>query len=886
MRFSFFLFYFFVPLLAIAQKQVSGQCFSEQYKKISFPSITLLSDSSNQIRKFVIGDIDGKFTLKISDQQKEIRIKISAVGYADSFLEFSFDDNSEIKRNIILKSATRLLNEVVVHAEKAIVDKGDTISIKSKFFSDGSETVLEDLLKKMPGLDIASDGVIRVNGKEIEKIMVEGDDFFDKGYKLLSKNMPPGVVDKVEIIQRYEAQRLRKGLKESDKIALNLRLTDDAKHKWFGNVDVNASPVNPEYYAGRVNLMNFKKKSKYYILGASNSVGQNIDISLVDQMGGVSEDIDNENERNNFLYPTVSFMPQSNGLPTKKYSFNRMLLNSANIILRPFANTKLRIGINRLSDKIETNQALQESVLLKDTAFINNESYLIHRMPVTYLGKLNWQTEIDSSTSFSADIYWLGILNKENAITYFNTKPLLEQNRVNHHHLSYKATLTKRISETKFLQISFAEAKQDLPIQYTNQPFLPTSFFNLPATVNSLQRVQQYRNDINSNLSYVHKLSNSAIVETYVGFNAQITKQFVDLSFNNKDSIYNSGNDFNGNYSLNQQKIFAKINLNKKWKSLSVIPSFEITFIKQVNTGYSTNTWTNSFVNPSLTVGYQLNKKHKFIGIFGVSNNVPNFDDIQPFYRMSGFRSFQRGSNTVQSILQSTNMLSYTLGNWADRFFINVFYLGIIDHNFLGTNMIIDPTIIFSEKIWLENKQAQSLNANADLFVKQINNNLKLTTVLSNSTFYNVVNGSSIRKIETTSLSVGLEAKSVFKGFYNHHFGLKRVISRNETEQRRNFIFHTSFLDFYFKLNKWGNLKIRNEGFHFPKEQVSKAFLVFSDIEWSRTMIEGKCSVGLSVTNLMNQTEFTTVSLSDISVTKNTTTLLPRILLLKMEYRF
>jgi hypothetical protein len=875
----------FVGVVSVkGQIRIEGKLINNMGKPIKFGTIIgVKSDSS--IVFFATSDSLGKY--RCSYQYNDtLYLKFSALNYINKARKLEANTDSLVRLIDSLSDDIMTLKEVTVQANQSIIEKGDTISLKSKYFSDGSETVLEDLLKKMPGIDVASDGVVRVNGKEIEKIMVEGDDFFDKGYKLLSKNMPPGVVDKVEVIQRYEAQKLRKGLKESDKVALNLRLTDDAKHKWFGNIDANASPVNPEYYAGRVNLMNFRKKIKFYLLGATNSVGQNIDISLADQIGGMSEEIESENAQTNLLSPTVSFMPNSIGLPVKKYSFNRMLLNSGNIILRPFNNTKLRIGINRLSDRIETNQALQESVVLKDTAFVNSESYLIQRMPVTYLGKLNWQTEVDSSTSLNADIYWLGINNTENAIASFNGKPLLEYNFSNQSYLSYKTTLVKRISENKFLQISFGGSKQALPLQYTNQPFLPTDFFNVPTSVNSLQVIQQNQNDINGNVTYIYKISKSTIVEAYVGFNTQITEQFARLSINSKDSVYDAGNDFNGNYLLNQQKVLAKIRLNKKWKSISIIPSLEMLTAKQVNTGFSTNSWRNTFLNPTLTIGYQPNKKHKFLGIFGLSNGAPNFDDIQPIYRMSGFRNFEHGSNTVQSIKQSTNILSYTLGNWADRFFINIFYLGIVDHSFLGTNMIIDPSIVLSEKIWLQDKQTQSLNANADIFIKQIDNNLKITTQLSNSTFYNVVNNSNIRKIETTSLSIGLESKSVFKGFYNYHFGIKRVISKNETEQRRSFIFHTSFLDFYFKLYKWGSLKIKNEGFHFPREQVNKAFLVFSDIEWSRTMIEGKFSIGLSVSNVWNQTEFVNLNLSDISVTKSRTTLLPRILLLKTEYRF
>lgn len=886
MKIFSFITFFLISLPLLSQIQIKGICFDEQYKGIPFPSILIYADSGNQVVKFVIGDKLGNFSFQIDEHKEKIKVRFSAVSYVDTIVQLSSTNSDTNNFRIILRTSIQVLKEVVVHTDNAIIEKGDTISMKSKYFSDGYETVLEDLLKKMPGLDVTSDGVIRVNGKEIEKIMVEGDDFFDKGYKLLSKNMPPGVVDKVEIIQRYESQKLRKGLKESDKVALNLRLTNEAKRKWFGNIDVNLSPVNTEFYAGRMNLMNFREKLKYYFLTAANSTGNYIDISLIDQVGGINEEIGNENEQNNFLSPSVSLVPNSISLPIKKFSFNQMLLNSGNIILRPFSNTKIRIGINRLSDRVETTQMLVESIALKDTAFITNESYYIRRMPITYLGKLNRQTEIDSTSSLNADIFWLGVNNQEGAATSFNTKPLLEQNTFTQNYFSYKATLSKRISEKKFIQIVFGRTKEELPLEYINQPFLPTIFFGVPSTVNSLQHIQQYRSDNNFNLTYVNKLTQSVILETSVGYKRQRTEQLTTLLFKNKDSIYNTGNDFNGYFSLNLENLYSKISASKKWKSVSFIPSVEILFIRQSSSAININGFTNTFLNPSLTIAYQPNKKHKLLGVMGFSSTAPVFEDVQPTYRMSGFRSFQRGSGNIQPIRQTTNILSYTLGNWADRLFINIFYLGIIGQNFLGTNTIIDPSLIFSEKIWLQNKQTQSLNANADLFVKRLDNNLKLTTQLSSSTFYNVVNRSNIRKIETESLTIGLEAKSVFKGFYNHHFGIKRTVSRNVTEQNRRFIFYTSFFDIHLSLKKLGALKIKNEGYHFPKEQVDRAFLIFTDFNWTKTIIEGKFSVGLSISNLWNQTEFINISLSDVSVTKNSTNLLPRIALIKAEYRF
>ncbi len=105
-------------------------------------------------------------------------------------------------------------------------------------FKQGNEQVIEDLLRKIPGLNIDSDGTIKVGNQEIEKVMIDGDDMFEKGYKILTKNMPVNPVDKIELLQNYSNNKHLKGIENSEKVALNLTLKDDYKRTWFGNTNL------------------------------------------------------------------------------------------------------------------------------------------------------------------------------------------------------------------------------------------------------------------------------------------------------------------------------------------------------------------------------------------------------------------------------------------------------------------------------------------------------------------------------------------------------------------------------------------------------------------------------------------------------------------------
>src|SRR5699024_914589 len=96
-------------------------------------------------------------------------------------------------------------------------------------------------------------------------------DFFGKGYKILSKNMPAYPIEEVEILKHFSNNKLLKNIEESDKVALNLKLKEESKNVWFGNV--KGGIANDGFYEFKGKLMDFGKKNKYYFLTDLNTTG-------------------------------------------------------------------------------------------------------------------------------------------------------------------------------------------------------------------------------------------------------------------------------------------------------------------------------------------------------------------------------------------------------------------------------------------------------------------------------------------------------------------------------------------------------------------------------------------------------------------------------------
>ncbi len=145
--------------------------------------------------------------------------------------------NINISKNISLDEGTVELDGVEIVREMPVSIKGDTIVYNADSFKSGTERKLEDVLKKLPGVEVNADGEIEVEGKKVTKLMVEGKDFFDGDTKLGVKNIPADAIDKVQVLRNFNENSILKGVENNqDNVAMNIKLKSGKKNFWFGDL--------------------------------------------------------------------------------------------------------------------------------------------------------------------------------------------------------------------------------------------------------------------------------------------------------------------------------------------------------------------------------------------------------------------------------------------------------------------------------------------------------------------------------------------------------------------------------------------------------------------------------------------------------------------------
>lgn len=194
----------------------------------------------------ITGD-NGRFQITDLVQDSTYVVKVSYLGL-QTLTDTIRNMQTDIVKNYMLFEGSDALDAVELTYKIPVTIKGDTIVYDADSFSNGTERKLGDLLKKLPGVEVNEDGDIQVEGKTVEKVKVEGKDFFEGDSRLATKNIPADAVDKVEVLRNYNDQGQLKGLgNDQDRVAINIRLKEGKKKFWFGELTAGGGEGGDEF---------------------------------------------------------------------------------------------------------------------------------------------------------------------------------------------------------------------------------------------------------------------------------------------------------------------------------------------------------------------------------------------------------------------------------------------------------------------------------------------------------------------------------------------------------------------------------------------------------------------------------------------------------------
>ena len=242
---------------------------------LELANVIAINQETNGLESYAVTNDQGKYVLSLGKNGK-YKLQVSYIGLK-SHEEVISTAEADITKDFTLMPDNSL-DAVELTYEMPVTVKGDTIVYNADSFKNGSERKLEDVLEKLPGVEINDDGQIEVEGKTVSKLMVNGKDFFDGDTKLATKNIPSNAVDKVQVLRNYaEVGQLSGVQNNQDNVAINIKLKEGKENFWFGDITAGtgtAPSPNDELYLVQPKLFYYSPKYSINLIGDMNNIGE------------------------------------------------------------------------------------------------------------------------------------------------------------------------------------------------------------------------------------------------------------------------------------------------------------------------------------------------------------------------------------------------------------------------------------------------------------------------------------------------------------------------------------------------------------------------------------------------------------------------------------
>ncbi len=894
MKFIFiFIFFNLISFVSNSQSvEITGIVRNEKSQTISSVVIRLVKpDKDSTTIAYALTNTRGEYRIKGDFKEDTLLLITQMLGYQKQFFVLSVKKIARFQHDIILKEKEIVLNEVIVRKQVAIRILKDTTTYKVKEFLDGSEKNVEDVLRKLPGIQVSDGGNITFKGKKIDKITIEGEDFFSKNYKLISKNMPSFTIDKVDAIENYNDNALLKGITKSDKTILNLNISNDIKSTTFGNIQ--GSLGHSDRYELQNTIFNLSKKLK---IGQITNLN-NVRFDPVSEAQNLSESAnpDIQDTESNESYFGINESIASPNIPKDRFVENNAKLLALNLSKKISQNTKARFWSYLSSDR--TNQSLQSNstFFTGDSSLILNDKYNFQRTPLSIKGLL----EIEKKTSINSQL-------KFQSINDFSTPK--SNTNIENKILGLIQNLNTQFQEKSFSSINTLEFTKKIDTEKAlvsyisfHRKALLSDYLVLSPQYNFLKTLYKSSKGLKQNIDFDE--SDLSLKVKYVEHHKKrYTTFFMGLSTLNND--LNSSIDFvkqekdttSENYILSEnlihykkKSIYAEINniweLNK-W-SILINGSY---YLGSVKTDFSINNY--DFLNKTIGVKFKPIEGNQFVLAQSQLYTVPNLSNLTNNYLLNNQRNFQKGTSEFNISKSNITSFNYASINMiTQRSFINTFQYTNVMSPYIN-DVTFNKNLIFSNLRATDNtvrNYSFSAISQYDKFYYSLRTRLKIGAELSKN-FVNFKNeGGNLKQNIQESVSFNGLLSSGFDfpinietGFIHSNTRFALSDSNSDPQKALTNKLYSIIRINYGTLVK-GNIKMEYTSFDLDN---SKNNTFFTDLWLSYQPKKGKFNYEIIGNNIFNAKTIFNLFFNNFYSTSNTYNLAERIIRLKIEYRF
>ena len=682
-------------------------------------------------------------------------ISVSYVGYIPKWVPVITGTEKTVDMGLIYMNDVNTMSTVTVTARRPpVVINGDSVEFNSENFKTAPNAVVEDLLKKMPGMEVDKSGGITVNGKKVTKVFVNGKEFFTGDPMMATKNLPADAVDKIQVYDRKSDQAMFTGIDDgSEETAINLKLKKDRNKSTFGKLNAGAGTPSVFDAQGNVNVINNEEQFSA-IGGANNTNRQNFSGRNIVNFsgGGGGRPGAGAGVTVNFSGGSGETDANAQGI-AETYSIGG---NYSNL----FNSKKTEFNANLSISDVERNNISSAFTqnLTPGNAFnrISNSNSIAGNKQQNFGSTIDHKVNDNFSFRFTPSLGLQQTTNysEDSTQTYLTNGNLLNSNTT----IASSASDAVNAASTLLLRKKFAKKGRTISSTITqsfnrsnstgNQFTEQLSYINNTLTNDSILDQQNTRKGENSsysaNLIYTEPLGKKSLLE----FNTYLSKSIGSSSrriFDRNDATDNYDllntrltNEFNSEYTYSGGGMSYRSNQKKYNFSTGV--SLQKAVLDGENISAKTKL-SQSFqdILPNATFRYNFSQTKNFNLDYRTSTNQPSITQLQPVLDQSNINRQSIGNPDLKrSYVHNVNIRFFSSKILAGKSFFSTLNASTTNNSIVNYDSVLPNRTILTRPVNVNGAYRINGSMNYGFGIKKLKSRLSfgLNAGLNNNISY------------------------------------------------------------------------------------------------------------------------------------------------------
>jgi hypothetical protein len=896
------LLFIFFSSIVYSQVTFKGVVNDSLNKPLELANVVALNGKTNGLESYGITNEKGVFNIRLKENASYI-IQVSYIGMK------TLKDTIAVTTKSIQKTYTlfsdNVLDEVELVYKMPVKVSGDTIVYNADSFKNGSERKLGDVLEKLPGVEINESGQIEVEGKVVNKLMVNGKDFFDGDTKIATKNIPSNAVDKIQVLRNYsEVSQLSRVGNNQDNVAINIKLKEGKESFWFGNVTVGAgNSPDEELFLLQPKLFYYSPNYSINFIGDVNNIGE-VALSRRDIRGfgggfrvpssSSGTDLNLGDNSLSFLTNQGNALKIENKLATANFSYspNKKVDFGGFVIFN-----KSQILSKELNNFQYTDSSLGIPDETTDRSGVENSEQVVLKLSTSYQPNFKNQLNYDILGKFSNDAQNQNV----NSSVIGNTTQLNEITPFSfNQNLNYYYTLNDNNIFAFEMQHLVKNEDPFYNAILENDPNGVDPFDNTASGLGLDQTLTNYNigqnrriksNQLDAKLDYYHIINRISNLNVTFGtilsnqkFNSSIF-QFLD----NGQQLFPIPNFNNGlsknDIEYNFSDVYLGLHYRVKLGKFTITPGFSIHSYGNKNIQYGQTVKNNFFrVLPDFETRIQFKKGESLTLKYAMRNQFTDVTRLARGLVLNSYDNIQYGEPDLQNALSHNVSLFYSSFNLFN--YTNVFARAAYSRNIDQVRSLTDFESVIRTSTFFNSNFADE---NFNVFGRVQRTFGKIRASINANYNYSKVNQiiqgvQSLNNRNTYAITPGLRTN--FKIAPNVSVNYRYSVSNNNQGNRETkFITTAPSIDFDAYIKK--RITVRSKFSYTNQDLGNGNSQSFKD--WSATISyrknrDAKFEYELKATNLLNIDSQVRNSANNFSVFTSETFIQPRFITFRFIY--